>query len=265
MKKFNLEYGNDNPTVIEFLLEDNPVAELWAQQIQQSKVIHAGSADTPTDLRIKFQWQLLYDAISIVNYEHLTDEWIQVPKNFPADNWQTLCNEIRLKGQVYEIYAGHHQLNTKTRQAFNDLASIICSLENTVNSVDSMRGTWFKWEGLLEVPDSGRRNGFTAGSIVAVQPAEIRTINEARRANDKAVVQRNLLKSWTTTNRAFLALTDFEEDTEKNNHWIQSNNLTEKMANYTSTYFSLAKLITPLTEAEKVGLLRSKLERIVFQ
>ena len=52
---------------------------------------------------------------------------------------------------------------------------------------------------------------------------------------------------------------------EENNKWLAEKTLQEKVANYSSNYFILASMTTLLSESDKQELLRSRLERIVFQ
>lgn len=274
-KTARLTFVNDNAQeqALEYKLARSPARDVWVAHIQTAatnyeNLIHLGTANLPTDKRLKKHWDIVRYFTNLANQDHLLDEWIHLPQtlNFAQDN-SKLFNDLRARCQAYEMYAAVNQQESETRTNLKRVSRAISVLEYVLNSSadNPARAYWFKSQNSSAKTQALEHNKYLTssvkhGDLVMLSSGVSRTANEARLANDTQVIKRNMIDSWHSSSVTLLAFSDFTEDLAATQQWLDQ--LGSKSA-ASPSHCVVGKLLTPITQNELNKLLNAyKISRL---
>ncbi|CAB4241657.1 hypothetical protein UFOVP71_195 [uncultured Caudovirales phage] len=259
---------------LEYSLVDSPATTVWLEQIapilsDSEQLLHLGVATMPTPERVKRHWDIVRHFVHQANQDHLLDEWIHLSEVLDLErNYQSLFNELRNRCQAYERYAKANNQISLTRKGLNRASIAIDIFELVLNSKSPIHMAWFKSK--INKPfvgafDAGKylSSSVKAGDLVMTSSMLSRTLTGACQANDPGLLRRRMIDNWTPSSFTMLAFSDFGEDLDATNKWI--NEQVPPIDGYTATpsYCKIGKLETKLSEKEIVAMLmKAKIDKI---
>ena len=264
---------------LEYSLLNSPATDIWLDQIKPAlldseQLLHLGVATLPTPERIKRHWDIVRHFIHQANQDHLLDEWIHLPEVLDLDgDYQALFNKLRNRCQAYELYAKANNQFSLTRIGLNRASIAIDIFEHVLNAKTPVHMAWFKskfnksFTGMLDT-DKYLSSSVSAGDLVMTSSMLSRTLTGACQANDHSLLRRRMVDSWAPSSFTMLAFSDFNEDLDATNKWIDQQVPPVVGYKYKATPFfcKVGKLENKLTEKEVVGMLmKAKITKITLE
>lgn len=179
-----------------FQLANTELARTWLDVVSNG-VRHVSSAGAPTDVRKLRQWQIIRHHINQANDDHLLDEWIHFPAE-PVEDFQPLLNRIRLRAHAFELYASANDQQSQTRSSLLRVIQAVDAFEATVDPAGYQAYLRFQHHS-VELEQNDKTNTVAPGTIVLVQPPPQRTAYQMYRANDTMLLDKRLMRPWTST------------------------------------------------------------------
>jgi hypothetical protein len=180
----------------QFRLAESEFAQAWFTAVTAG-VAHISSAGAPTDVRKLRQWKIIRYHINQANNDHLLDEWIHFPQDI-VENFQPFLNRIRLRAHAFELYAAANDQQSQTRNSLLRVIQSIDAFEATVDPAGYQSYLRFQ-HSLVEFTESEKSATITPGTIVVVPAPPQRTAYQMYRANDTTLLDKRLLRPWTST------------------------------------------------------------------